>query len=226
MSEGKQSTHRELGLEAELPVQEVMLAADSRFLNYGEAVIRAAASGIDDATRVSGRQARFHTDALEASATTDEMLAAFRLPNDQINADRLYGRLEQAGVGYEMPFVLYTSEDLRTATTNFVFGFAVSESGISVQSIARFARDISNPSTLTGVIRHISRHEFGHMLGLDDSTIKRQDNGGVVRKGHCANTCTMQQVTTTSQAIRLTRQLLDRPNAGFCADCVDVLSHR
>lgn len=71
--------------------------------------------------------------------------------------------------------------------------------------------------------RHIARHEFGHLLGLDSSTIRNKDNRGGLYEGHCANDCTMQQVMNVEQAYDRAQHLLRRPHAGFCGDCVEVL---
>jgi predicted Zn-dependent protease len=111
---------------------------------------------------------------------------------------------------------------------NFIFGATDTSLGQSVQSIFQFiiAKPELSVAEIHLVTRHIARHEFGHLVGLDELTILNKDERGGIYLGHCNNTCTMQQVASVVEAVDLAQKLEHKDNAGFCNDCVKFLSEK
>ncbi len=186
-------------------------------------IAEAAYIGIDETIRIAGLTPKIDQSSLDHSAQLSEICTFFQMSNGQIDADKLYGTLVSNNFSSaESPAYLLISGDLKASGTNFIFGFSVKEEGLSVQSIARFKqsnRDITRPV----VTRHIARHEYGHLLGLDNETIVNQDKRGGLYKGHCLNVCTMQQVMSVPEANNQAAQLEHKSHAGFCMDCVGTL---
>ncbi len=83
-----------------------------------------------------------------------------------------------------------------------------------------------SPEQAALVTKHIARHEVGHLVGLDDDTIRKQDIRGGIYEGHCANECTMQQVVSIPEAVSLATRLQHKANAGFCRDCTNYLARK
>ncbi len=109
---------------------------------------------------------------------------------------------------------------------NFIFGATDKEIGQVVQSVYRFIEAGLSPEQVALVTKHIARHEFGHLVGLDDDTIIKQDKRGGIYEGHCANECTMQQVMSVSETVSLATKLQHKHNAGFCSDCSGYLDRK
>ncbi|MCA9323822.1 hypothetical protein KC992_01840 [Candidatus Saccharibacteria bacterium] len=195
---------------------------DQGVLELDPALAESAYLGIVDVIETADLRPRVDSEMLSGAGSLSEVIQYFRLPNGQIDADRLYGTLVETGFSSpDNPRFLLLSEDLRTEGTNFIFGFSVKEVGLSVQSLARFRR--LPAEALRRTTRHIARHEYGHLLGLDKSSIKNLDTRGGLYEGHCANVCTMQQVMSVPETDALARTLSTKPLAGFCLDCVGSL---
>jgi predicted Zn-dependent protease len=195
--------------------------ADRGVLEASTDIAVEAFQGITDVIAIAGLDIDLAEETLSMTDALTNTANQHRLENGQIDGDWLYSSVVESGFcSPDSPKYLLLSDDLTTRNTNFVFGFSVKERGISIQSIARFKRAGKELPSLT---RHIARHEYGHLLGLDGDSIVNQDTRGGLYKGHCANTCTMQQVMTAEEALLKSRELKAKPMAGFCLDCVDVL---
>lgn len=204
-----------------MPITEVRLAADVEVLQDYPRTIPAMASGIADVMGVARRDYDFDQTFLEQARSLTDIETTAVNPAGQVDADDFYRKL--LGVAdTDRPLFVLIGKDLRAEGTNFIFGFGLKEAGLCVQSLFRYARD-THRSELPTLVRHIARHEFGHLLGLDKSTIKNQDQRPGLYQGHCANDCTMQQVMTVPEAYERAQHLSSKPNAGFCGDCTDVL---
>ena len=195
--------------------------ADRGVINTNPEIAQEAFQGITDVIEIAGLDIDIVEESLSMTDALTNTTNQYRQDNGQIDGDWLYSDLvESRFCSPDAPKYLLISDDLTTRNTNFVFGFSVKERGISIQSIARF---VSMGRELPALTRHIARHEYGHLLGLDGDSIINQDKRGGLYQGHCANTCTMQQVMTAGEALKKSRELRTKPMAGFCMDCVDVL---
>lgn len=129
-------------------------------------------------------------------------------------------------LGYMLTVGDMTALDADNRAMNFVFGVTDKSIGQSVQSIYRFIESGLTMDLTKLVTRHIARHEFGHLVGLDDDTIKNQDRRGGLYTGHCMNECTMEQVVSVSETVSLASKLAHKHNGGFCNDCAGYLAHK
>jgi predicted Zn-dependent protease len=154
----------------------------------------------------------------DGKALTD-LSDMFRMSNGQLNIDKMYGAM--VGANYLSPndpkFILLSSDLTPSENYNYIYGFAMKETGLVVTSTYRFRNIGSAACSLA--LRHIASHETAHMLGLDSSTIKRVDQS----TGHCANECTMRQVNNLEETLSLANTLKNKRAAGFCIDCAGVL---
>jgi len=125
----------------------------------------------------------------------------------------------------ELDFALVTP-DIFSEDTNFVFGMTVEPWKLSVQSIARFVAATADEDLQRASIRHLAKHEFAHMRGLadpEDFDNPQRDAGGTkLYDGHCANTCSLQQVMSVPETFQLI-EVLPEDEAGFCVSCVSAL---
>lgn len=135
-------------------------------------------------------------------------------------------RLSSPHLGYMLLGRDMTALGPDNKVMNYIFGATDKEIGQTVQSIFRFIEAGLTEQQIILVTKHIARHEFGHLVGLDDTTIKNQDKRGGIYIGHCENDCTMQQVISVSESIELATKLEHSHNAGFCNDCTVYLSTR
>lgn len=119
-----------------------------------------------------------------------------------------------------------TGLDKNKRLLNFVFGSTAPAIGKSIQSIYRFLQAGTTAHELFQVTRHIARHEFGHLIGLSKETIKNPDTRKGIYSGHCANVCTMRQVSNVGEANKLSGLLSDMPCAGFCIDCINYIEQQ
>jgi hypothetical protein len=92
--------------------------------------------------------------------------------------------------------------------------------------VARFLEAGLSADQVIAITRHVARHEFGHLVGLDSSSIRNEDRRGGIYAGHCANECTMHQVVSVPEAAAMTAKLQHKPHAGFCPDCTNFLRQR
>lgn len=123
-------------------------------------------------------------------------------------------------------FVL-TDKDMYAEGTNFVFGSTLSERQLSVQSVARFIRHTRDIGIQNTVTKHVARHEFAHLVGMNQSSdYINPDRHGGIYASHCANDCTLQQVMNVTEAINAAIRLADRQMAGFCPDCAKSLRQK
>ncbi|MCA9332603.1 hypothetical protein KDA00_01895 [Candidatus Saccharibacteria bacterium] len=199
----------------------VRIAADAEVLQQNPESVTATCAGIGDVLRVSGRDYMFDQDFLSQAESLSFVEQHSSGSTGQVDADQFFMNIRELADAQEPLFVLL-SKDLRAEGTNFIFGFGIKEAGICVQSLYRYVREVRQVE-LPVIVRHIARHEFGHMLGLDGTSIRNQDTRGGLYRGHCANDCTMQQVMTVVEANQRAQRLQTRPNAGFCSGCVEVL---
>lgn len=208
-----------------VPPVETGLAIDHELVqNYPELIV-AAAEGINDVIGISGREGQFNGDILEQSVALSEIELQFVNERGQVEFSPLLWNLKDAATS-ESPVFALISKDLVAPGTNFIFGVTSKEWNISIQSIWRFTREIQDKKLLSLVVRHIARHEFAHLKGLDADTVQHQDTRGGIYHGHCANTCSVRQVNSIAETVKLAKQLEHRHNAGFCRDCTNYLSHR
>jgi predicted Zn-dependent protease len=187
----------------------------------------AAAAGIADVGIVQNREMAVVSGGLEAAfALSTLQQSAYNRSRAQVELDR-YASLIVGGTDRENDNFVLTDEDVYMEGTNFVFGATMPWHGLSVQSAARFVRTTSSQSLQRHLIRHVARHEYGHLVGLNAAEdYKNPDVRGGIYEGHCADECTMQQVMSVPEAAELTEKLKDRELAGFCAGCVRGLRAR
>jgi predicted Zn-dependent protease len=185
--------------------------------------------GVMDVTNVAGLEPKFDAELLNQAESLDAILAHYTDRNDQVDADRLYAEVGSSGIARpDAPLIVFTTKDLTTHSTSFIFGFGDPDVGLSVQSVKRYMDGIRGSAAeevRLRVVRHIARHEYGHMLGLTEKSIVNQDLRGGVYSGHCVNECTMRQVPSVQEVVDLSARVINRPQAGFCSDCVGVLQH-
>lgn len=153
--------------------------------------------------------------------------------NPQILWNRIRNDLANDPTRRIAPHIGYMllAEDMTALTedgyANFVFGASDKWIYQSVQSINRFTMpDSTTVESLFRTTRHMARHETAHLLGLDALTIRNHDERGGLYTHHCTNDCTMHQVMNVTEAEVLSEYLEDKPNAGFCDDCITVVRSR
>lgn len=226
-----------------LPSHEVFVTADKILMNHAEFLVDAAQAGIHDVAslmrspmriRALGEQwaegdygsTEYFTNRADIHDETgrhDGQLLWNALRRD-LAADPY--RDSSPHLGY-----MLISRDLTAAGSddqllNFIFGATDKEIGQTVQSVYRFLEAGLSPDQIALVTKHIARHEFGHLVGLDSDTIRNQDKRGGIYQGHCVNECTMQQVMSVSETVSLATKLQDKDRAGFCGDCAGYLAHK
>lgn len=150
------------------------------------------------------------------------------LNNRQVNANRLLELLQdepwQAEEEHLDLFITsrdITARDSRGQFFNFLFGLTRAGLG-SVVSFHRFGRDGSDSEMALAAMRLLTRHEFGHVLGLVGSNATNSDPRADLYRGHCLNACTMRQVVSVPEAEHMVRSL-DRDKL-FCDNCATYLA--
>lgn len=209
--------------ERPLPEQRVIVLTDPEMAAY-PALMGEIASGIADVEHVAGRQARFNTAGIEFADSVGTLLDTHTV-NGQVIVEPLLRNMKSSGL-LDMgdPVFLAITRDLNSESSgNFIFGVTIKEWNVSVQSIYRHVQQERSAEMLGHMARLIGRHEYGHLRGLDENTIRNQDKRGGLYAGHCKNECTMQQVMSVSETKALAQKLQHKHNAGFCADCAGVL---
>lgn len=209
--------------ERPMPVREVVILTDPEMAHYPD-VIGEIAGGIVDVEQIAGRQVHFNTAAIGLADTVASFMDR-HARKGQVVVDPLLIEMKNSGLlDTGNPVFLATTRDLTSERgTNFIFGLTVQEWNVSVQSVYRHIRQERNAQTIRSMARLIGRHEYGHLLGLDERTIRHQDDRGGLYRGHCLNECTMRQVMSVAETKALAEQLQHKHTAGFCPDCVSVL---
>lgn len=232
ISRGRQHPNRPL------PSFEFSLGSDLETRQRHPEALIAAAEGVYDVIRLMGKDPEFNDRLIEKAEDISGLLEDFRQWNEeseshQINAEDFIHALARAGItdaGH--PIYLITAKDvfIPRPKLNFLFGLTIAGLGVSVQSTNRFEAASSDQWWLQESARLMGRHEFGHIVGLNENTIVNKDQRGGLYTSHCTNICTMRQIMSVEDAYQLIGQLDGAPNAGFCNDCVDSLrilgSHR
>ena len=192
--------------------------------------IKAAAFGIADVLTVQGYSPRIVSAREEISTFIGQL--------EQQNYNSSRGQLslesywQTLGTHTDMlrtsrPDFVLSGLDLYAENTNFVFGVTIPEMQVSVQSIARYIRMTRDESVQLAATRHIARHEYAHIAGMNDrSDYRRPDTRGGIYEGHCMDECTMQQVMNTNDVLSLLEKLDGHELAGFCVSCVSSLRRK
>ncbi len=212
-----------------LPTTEVRMAVDAEILQCNPELLAAAAEGVNDVIRLMGHSAVFSNDLVNQATALSDMEQHFLNEQGQVKSTELLWHIKDAAAA-DKPLFALVNKDLVAPGTNFIFGLTAKEWYTSIQSAFRFTEAIKDATLLSLVFRHIARHEYAHLVGLDESSIRNQDPRGARQslfRGHCANECTMHQVLSVGETLQLAQKLMGRPHAGFCADCTGFLrSHR
>ncbi|NUS73190.1 MAG: hypothetical protein HOQ05_07275 [Corynebacteriales bacterium] len=216
--------------------QPVFVTADALLMRLGKPLVVAALEGIKDVTEQLPEPVEVHLIGHEWDGRTGnyESVEWFadraRMPNGQLNLDQIMMDLIQDPIRREAPHTGYMlfSEDLGSAdpNINFLLGQTISSFGLSAQSMARYVNGTLTEDDAVRAARHLARHEFAHLLGLDhDEAFENPDLRGGIYRGHCSNPCTMRQVMSVQENVKLARALESRSDAGFCAGCANHLRH-
>lgn len=189
-------------------------------------------AGIRDVQRMQIHDHRIATWTDKGRSQIDALFRrGYNARRGQIALDQVLMELDQTNVGAGNPqeaHYLVTTEDMYFGNLNFCFGVSSSAAGRSVQSLARFIRGVRRPKDQTSLARHIARHEYGHLIGMNEiSDYDNPDLRGGIYEGHCANTCTIKQVISADETVRLVKGLdFFGADAGFCASCVSRIRHK
>lgn len=226
-----------------LPSTEVFITAQDVLLEHAPAIVRATQEGIEDVVALMATPMRVHMigsawapdpyGSVQWFVERNQITRQDRAGERQLFWDTLRNDLEADPVRTDTPHIGYmlvaqdmTARQSSDRVLNFVFGVTSKEIGQSVQSVWRFMEAGLNMERVVLAARHIARHEFGHIVGLDQETIARQDHRGGIAEGHCVNDCTMQQVMSVPEVLDLAMRLQQSHNAGFCEDCAGFLALR
>ncbi len=190
-------------------------------------LLEAAASGINDVLVIQGFDVPLVTDG-EKAAQVISAYAAETLNHrrGQVNVtDFALDMVNNTDLGNPaVPDFILLDTDLFNERTNFVFGCTWASLGLSVQSIARVMRYTNDPGLQRLHTRHVARHEFAHLRGLNKaSDYLKPDSREGIYQGHCADTCTMRQCVTVEEAITQAKELENHELAGFCTGCFRTL---
>lgn len=226
-----------------LPATQVFVTADQVLMEQAPFLVDAAQAGVQDVADLMRTPLRIqtigHTWADGDYGSTDWFTARAGIQDAtgrhegkllwnalrrDLAADP--NRASSPHLGYMLLGRDMTALDDDGRVLNFVFGVTDKGIGQTVQSVYRFLEAGLSVDQAEAVTRHVARHEFGHLVGLDVETIRNQDPRGGIRLGHCANECTMHQVMSVQETVDLTARLQSKPHAGFCADCAGYLASR
>ena len=116
--------------------------------------------------------------------------------------------------------IFITSKDLYAEGCSYVFGQAVFEWGVAVQSTYRFKSAGLDDKSRTACIRRLVLHELGHLLGI----AKPGRQFTVESLGsHCSNIpCVMHQGMSVREWESLSIMELDKHQT-YCQDCMSEL---
>ncbi len=208
-------------------------ASDTETRRDNPEALIAAVHGIAEVIELMGKEHHLDEKFIGQERAITGIIEDFRQINtvneqSQINVSYLNHELARMNAAtVECPLYVLTERDLFIpfGKNNFVFGATTASLGVSTQSIKRFRDYHRDPRWIAATAQHIARHEFGHLVGLNEATIKHLDQRGGIALGHCAVVpCTMNQIMSVEEAGQLIFRLEGRPNAGFCRDCVGALA--
>jgi hypothetical protein len=226
-----------------LPSHEVFITADEILMEHAPFLVEAAQEGVQDVADLTQSPLRVRTIGHQWGegdyGSTDWFTARANIRDEsgRHEGQLLWNALHRdlaadphrdtaPHLGYMLIGRDLTALGSDNRVLNFIFGATDKEIGQTVQSVYRFVEAGLSPEQTALVTRHIARHEFGHLVGLDTDTIRKQDRRGGIYEGHCANECTMQQVMSVSETVTLANKLEHKHNAGFCTDCVGYLARK
>jgi hypothetical protein len=224
-----------------LPSHEVFVTADEVLVEHAPFLVEAAQQGVQDVADLLQSPLRVSqigdkwADGEYGSTDWFTARAYIRDESGQHEGQLLWNALHRdleadpnretaPHLGYMLVGRDMTALGPDNKVLNFIFGATDKEIGQTVQSVYRFLEAGLSSEQVALVTKHIARHEFGHLVGLDSDSIRNQDKRGGIYEGHCANECTMQQVMSVPEAIGLATRLKDKPKAGFCNDCTGFLA--
>ncbi len=195
---------------------------DNEIATQYDYLAQSAYAGINEVIYLSGNTPVHRPNFILSPEQLSELSTMNQQVNGQVSLESIYPTLVRSGYATPSnPKYLLLSKDLSTENANFVFGMSVTETGLSLQSVYRFLSLKKADQQLCA--RHIARHEYGHLMGLDSSTISSQDRRSGLYLGHCLNECTMHQVMSVQETIKLANSLKHKKLAGFCIECASVL---
>lgn len=214
-------------------IQRVGVNANSSLIYERPDLFNATIEGVSDVIRLQGNQPVIYSGTRQATEVIDEVEAnSFDNNRNQIQLECMVDNLLIANpnLAADYPEYIITDRDLYGEGLTFALGYTLSETGLSIQSIARIlaVRDINgeaaSPYNQAVTVRHIARHEFGHMMGM----LKPQDysnpdlRDGLLYSGHCNNICTMKQADSAEDMFEIAEYIHYNHlgMAGFCASCV------
>lgn len=206
-------------------ISTVRINTNSGVLSSRPDLLMAAASGINDVIQLQGNKSQLLHGGHETAQTIDSLeTESFNLKRQQLDLGRfvtLVARHENDRI-IECPYYVISDRDFYAENLNFVFG--VTNSNISVQSVYRFIQATADQGLQQASVRHIARHEYGHLAGMNDpSDYANPDTRGSIFSGHCANLCTMSQYVSVDQVFEAVTRSASSAVAGFCDDCVNSL---
>lgn len=213
----------------------ITLNANTSLLRNRPDLFLAAEEGIRDVIKFQGFEPVILTDTFEAVTAIDEAEYFSYDPSRQqcnlpIYFDSLVSKFPR--ILENRPDYILTDQDLFEEGLNFALGYTLNPEQISIQSIARIVgagiidRKADSPLRQAIATRHIARHEYSHMAGMNYSgAYENPDLREGIYAGHCNNICTMRQVDSAEEAISLSEHLHYRGIglAGFCGSCVAKL---
>lgn len=244
MRDMQQHTRLENG-EKEPQIPLVHLIVDQELINKYGVLVDAARLGIDDVTDMM-----FHSPTkwfdpnnpdlvIGADKTIDQLLEESKIynPNVQSNQvlfDKLYDKMSYfLDLQGNIHNFILTARDMTTYNNGERLNFALGASldNVTVQSLYEYIMAVGQHSDeeIIDAVRLIARHEYGHMIGLvNKETITERGPWGeydsIIYKGHCDNVpCTMQQINSTDEAFKLSQELLNKSDAGFCPNCANYI---
>ena len=142
----------------------------------------------------------------------------------QIALDVVLDELDGTNIGAgntDEKHYLVSDVDMYAGSLNFCFGVTSYAAGVSIQSMARFIQAIPRTTDQGIMARHVARHEYAHLIGMNaQSDYDAPDLRGGIYEGHCANECTIQQVMSVPESVKLVSNLDFYTDAGFCGSCV------
>lgn len=137
----------------------------------------------------------------------------------QTNASHIIGLMSREPWQKKQPHldVMLVDRDTSTGEENMNFVFGVTWPGFGfVQSVARI-REAGRDLNLR-LLQRVSRHEFGHVLGLPSRGYQVEQNLGL----HCTNVCCMRQgLHLQAWVAQLNEE--ERSGVMFCSPCLTEL---
>ncbi|MEI6850939.1 MAG: hypothetical protein WCK26_03155 [Candidatus Saccharibacteria bacterium] len=206
--------------------KEATLNANSSLLNNRKDLFFAAADGISDVIKLQGFEPVLMIEDENCTAIIDHSENVSYNPyRQQIELQHYLSSLVDfaPNITNNRPDYILTDQDIYPEGMNMAYalGCTPDNAHLSIQSIARIVRATENPLLQYDAVRHIARHEFGHIIGMNsESDYFNPDKRPGLYEGHCANDCTMHQVMSPEEAIEAAEYLKDYNMAGFCIGCV------